>query len=61
MKGKTLLENIDFLQNLEINDDDEIEIKLVMSSQGINIDLYVDDIFLGTLATLKRRVKNLYL
>ncbi len=53
MKGKTLLENIDFLQNLEINDDDEIEIKLDMSSQGINIDFYVDDIFLRTLATLK--------
>ena len=53
MKGKTLLESIDFLQNLEINDDDEIEIKLDMSSQGINIDFYVDDIFLRTLATLK--------
>ena len=53
MKGKTLLENIDFLQNLEINDDDEIEIKLDMSSQVINIDFYVDDIFLRTLATLK--------
>lgn len=53
MKGKTLLENIDFLQNLEINDDDEIEIKLDMSPQGINIDFYVDDIFLRTLATLK--------
>lgn len=53
MKGKTLLENIDFLQNLEINDDDEIEIKLDMSSQGINIDFYVDDIFLRTLVTLK--------
>ena len=52
MKGKELLESIDFLQNLEINDD-EIEIKLDMSSQGINIDFYVDDIFLRTLATLK--------
>lgn len=53
MKGKELLESIDFLQNLEINDEDEIEIKLDMSSQGINIDFYVDDIFLRTLATLK--------
>ena len=53
MKGKELLESIDFLQNLEINDDDEIEIKLDMSSQEINIDFYVDDIFLRTLATLK--------
>ena len=53
MKGKELLESIDFLQNLEINDDDEIEIKLDMSSQVINIDFYVDDIFLRTLATLK--------
>ena len=53
MKGKELLESIDFLQNLEINGDDEIEIKLDMSSQGINIDFYVDDIFLRTLATLK--------
>ena len=53
MKGKELLESIDFLQNLEINDDDEIEIKLDMSSQGITIDFYVDDIFLRTLATLK--------
>ena len=53
MKGKELLESIDFLQNLEINDDDEIEIKLDMSSQGINIDFYVDDIFLRTLITLK--------
>lgn len=53
MKGKELLESIDFLQNLEINDDDEIEIKLDMSSQVINIDFYVDDIFLRTLVTLK--------
>ena len=53
MKGKELLESIDFLQNLEINDDDEIEIKLDISAKGINIDFYVDDIFLRTLATLK--------
>ena len=53
MKGKELLESIDFLQNLEINDDDEIEIKLDVSSKGINVDFYVDDIFLRTLMTLK--------
>ena len=53
MKGKELLESIDFLQNLEINDDDEIEIKLDMSLQGINIHFYIDDMFLRTLATLK--------
>lgn len=53
MKGKELLESIDFLQNLEINGDDKIEIKLDMSSEGINVDFYVDDIFLRTLVTLK--------
>lgn len=53
MKGKELLESIDFLQNLEINDDDEIEIKLDISEKGINVDFYVDDIFLRTLVTLK--------
>ena len=53
MKGKELLESIDFLQNLEINGDDEIEIKLDVSAKGINVDFYVDDIFLRTLITLK--------
>ena len=53
MKGKELLESIDFLQNLEINDDDEIEIKLDISAKGINVDFYVNDIFLRTLVTLK--------
>ena len=53
MKGKELLESIDFLQNLEINDDDELEIKLDVSAKGINVDFYVDDIFLRTLMTLK--------
>ena len=53
MKGKELLESIDFLQNLEINDDDEIEVKLDISSKGINVDFYVNDIFLRTLITLK--------
>ena len=53
MKGKELLESIDFLQNLEINDDDELEVKLDISSKGINVDFYVDDIFLRTLITLK--------
>ena len=53
MKGKELLESIDFLQNLEINDNDEIEVKLDISAKGINVDFYVDDIFLRTLVTLK--------
>ena len=53
MKGKELLESIDFLQNLEINDDDELEIKLDISEKGINVDFYVDDIFLRTIITLK--------
>lgn len=53
MKGKELLESIDFLQNLEINDDDELEIKLDVSAKGINVDFYVNDIFLRTLITLK--------
>lgn len=53
MKGKELLESIDFLQNLEINNDDELEIKLDISAKGINVDFYVDDIFLRTLITLK--------
>ena len=53
MKGKELLESIDFLQNLEINGDEEIEIKLDISAKGINVDFYVDDIFLRTLITLK--------
>ncbi len=53
MKGKELLESIDFLQNLEINDDDELEVKLDISSKGINVDFYVNDIFLRTLITLK--------
>ena len=53
MKGKELLESIDFLQNLEINGDDEIEVKLDMSAKGINVDFYVNDIFLKTLITLK--------
>ena len=53
MKGKELLESIDFLQNLEINDDDELEVKLDVSSKGINVDFYVNDIFLRTLITLK--------
>lgn len=53
MKGKELLESIDFLQNLEINDDDELEVKLDISSKGINVDFYVNDIFLRTLVTLK--------
>ena len=53
MKGKELLESIDFLQNLEINDDDELEIKLDISEKGINVDFYVNDIFLRTLITLK--------
>ena len=53
MKGKELIESIDFLQNLEINDNDEIEVKLDISAKGINVDFYVDDIFLRTLVTLK--------
>lgn len=53
MKGKELLESIDFLQNLEINADDELEIKLDISAKGINVDFYVNDIFLRTLITLK--------
>lgn len=53
MKGKELLESIDFLQNLEINNDDELEIKLDVSAKGINVDFYVNDIFLRTLITLK--------
>ena len=53
MKGKELLESIDFLQNLEINDDDELEVKLDVSAKGINVDFYVNDIFLRTLITLK--------
>ena len=53
MKGKELLESIDFLQNLEINDDDEFEVKLDISAKGINVDFYVNDIFLRTLITLK--------
>ena len=53
MKGKEILESIDFLQNLEINDDNEIEIKLDISATEINVDFYVDDIFLRTLITLK--------
>ena len=53
MKGKELLESIDFLQNLEINDDDELEVKLDVSTKGINVDFYVNDIFLRTLITLK--------
>ena len=53
MKGKELLESIDFLQNLEINDDDELEVKLDISAKGINVDFYVNDIFLRTLMTLK--------
>ena len=53
MKGKELLESIDFLQSLEINDDDELEVKLDISSKGINVDFYVNDIFLRTLITLK--------
>lgn len=53
MNGKKLLESIDFLQNLEINDDDEIEVKLDISAKGINVDFYVNDIFLRTLITLK--------
>ena len=53
MKGKELLESIDFLQNLEINNDDELEVKLDISSKGINVDFYVNDIFLRTLITLK--------
>lgn len=53
MKGKELLESIDFLQNLEINDNDEIEVKLDISAKGINVDFYVDDILLRTLVTLK--------
>ena len=53
MKGKELLESIDFLQNLEINVDDEIEVKLDISAKGINVDFYVNDIFLRTLITLK--------
>ena len=53
MKSKELLERIDFLQNLEINDNDEIEVKLDISAKGINVDFYVDDIFLRTLVTLK--------
>ena len=53
MKGKELLESIDFLQSLEINDDDELEVKLDISAKGINVDFYVDDIFLRTLITLK--------
>ena len=53
MKGKELLESIEFLQNLEINDDDELEVKLDISSKGINVDFYVNDIFLRTLITLK--------
>ncbi|MGN1380202.1 MAG: hypothetical protein ACI4W0_01420 [Bacilli bacterium] len=53
MKGKELLESIDFLQNLEINDDDELEVKLDISAKGINVDFYVNDIFLRTLITLK--------
>ena len=53
MKGKELLESIDFLQNLEINDDDELEVKLDISLKGINVDFYVNDIFLRTLITLK--------
>ena len=52
MKGKELLESIDFLQNLEINDDDELEVKLDVSAKGINVDFYVNDIFLRTLITL---------
>ena len=58
MKGKELLESIDFLQNLEINDDDEIEIKLDVSAKGINVDFYVNDIFLRTLITLKLNQKS---
>ena len=53
MKGKELLESIDFLQNLEINNDDELEVKLDISAKGINVDFYVNDIFLRTLITLK--------
>ena len=53
MKGKELLESIDFLQNLEINGDDEIEVRLDVSAKGINVDFYVNDIFLRTLITLK--------
>ena len=53
MKGKELLESIDFLQSLEINDDDELEVKLDISAKGINVDFYVNDIFLRTLITLK--------
>ena len=53
MKGKELLESIDFLQNLEINDDDEFEVKRDISTKWINVDFYVNDIFLRTLITLK--------
>lgn len=53
MKGATLLRNIEFLQNLEINDCDEVEIKLDVSAKGIDVDFYINDIFLRTLITLK--------
>ena len=53
MKGKEILESIDFLQNLEINDDDEIEIKLDISATGINVDFYVDDIFFKNINNFK--------
>lgn len=52
MKGKALLESLEFLRNLEIDDDDEIEVKLDVSTRGIDVDLYVNDIFLKTLITL---------